>query len=115
MKLSRYKFTLPPELIATHPAPYRDESRLMVVHRDTGKIEHRVFKDLVKYFGAGDVFVMNNTRVFPARLYGNKEKTGARIEVFLLRELNESLRVRSASATSSISARTRTWRTSWPR
>ena len=68
MKLSRYKFTLPPELIATHPAPYRDESRLMVVHRDTGKIEHRVFKDLVKYFGAGDVFVMNNTRVFPARL-----------------------------------------------
>ena len=93
MKLSRYKFTLPPELIATHPAPYRDESRRMVVHRDTGKIEHRVFKDLVKYFGAGDVFVMNNTRVFPARLYGNKEKTGARIEVFLLRELNESLRL----------------------
>ena len=93
MKLSRYKFTLPPELIATRPTTYRDESRLMVVHRDTGKIEHKVFKDLIKYFGAGDVFVMNNTRVFPARLYGKKEKTGAQIEVFLLRELNESLRL----------------------
>ena len=93
MKLSRYKFTLPQELIATHPTTYRDESRLMVVHRDSGKIEHREFKDLIKYFGAGDVFVMNNTRVFPARLYGKKEKTGARIEVFLLRELNESLRL----------------------
>ena len=91
MKLSKFKFTLPPELIAKYPAPHRDESRMMVLHRKTGKIEHRVFKDLIHYFGAGDVFVMNNTRVFPARLYGNKEKTGARIEVFLLRELNKNL------------------------
>jgi S-adenosylmethionine:tRNA ribosyltransferase-isomerase len=93
MKLSKFKFNLPPELIATHPAPRRDESRLMVIHRDTGKIEHRIFKDLITYFGAGDVFVMNNTKVFPARLYGNKEKTGAKIEVFLLRELNQNLRL----------------------
>ena len=93
MKLSNFKFNLPPELIAAYPAPHRDESRLMVLHRNTGKIEHKVFKDLLKYFGAGDVFVMNNTRVFPARLYGNKEKTGAKIEVFLLRELNESMRL----------------------
>ena len=93
MKLSKFKFDLPSELIATHPAPYRDESRLMVIHRDTGKIEHRTFKDLIDYFGNGDVFVMNNTKVFPARLYGNKEKTGAKIEVFLLRELNQNLRL----------------------
>ncbi|MDR1332465.1 MAG: tRNA preQ1(34) S-adenosylmethionine ribosyltransferase-isomerase QueA [Tannerella sp.] len=93
MKLSKFKFNLPPELIATHPAPHRDESRLMVIHRDTGVIEHRIFKDLINYFGKGDVFVMNNTRVFPARLYGNKEKTGAKIEVFLLRELNPNLRL----------------------
>lgn len=93
MKLSKFKFDLPTELIATHPAPYRDESRLMVIHRDTGQIEHRIFKDLIDYFGDGDVFVMNNTKVFPARLYGNKEKTGAKIEVFLLRELNENLRL----------------------
>jgi S-adenosylmethionine:tRNA ribosyltransferase-isomerase len=93
MKLSKFKFNLPPELIATYPAPHRDESRLMVIHRDTGKIEHRIFKDLITYFGAGDVFVMNNTKVFPARLYGNKEKTGAKIEVFLLRELNPNLRL----------------------
>ena len=91
MKLSRFKFHLPPELIAKYPAPYRDESRLMILHRKTGKIEHKIFKDLLGYFGAGDVFVMNNTRVFPARLYGNKEKTGAKIEVFLLRELNPKL------------------------
>jgi S-adenosylmethionine:tRNA ribosyltransferase-isomerase len=91
MKLSKYKFTLPPELIAKYPAYHRDESRLMVLHRKTGKIEHRIFKDLIHYFGAGDVFVMNNTRVFPARLYGYKEKTGAKIEVFLLRELNKNL------------------------
>jgi S-adenosylmethionine:tRNA ribosyltransferase-isomerase len=93
MKLSKFKFNLPANLIAMHPAPHRDESRLMVVHRDTGKIEHKVFKDLIQYFKAGDVFVMNNTKVFPARLYGNKEKTGAKIEVFLLRELNPNLRL----------------------
>ncbi|MDR1779272.1 MAG: tRNA preQ1(34) S-adenosylmethionine ribosyltransferase-isomerase QueA [Tannerella sp.] len=93
MKLSKFKFVLPPELIAMHPAHYRDESRMMVIHRNTGKIEHREFKNLIEYFDAGDVFVMNNTRVFPARLYGNKEKTGAKIEVFLLRELNEKMRL----------------------
>ena len=93
MKLSKFKFTLPASLIARHPTRFRDESRLMVIHRNKGKIEHREFKDLIKYFGKGDVFIMNNTRVFPARLYGNKEKTGARIEVFLLRELNPELRL----------------------
>lgn len=93
MKLSKFKFNLPSELIATHPAPYRDESRLMVIHRDSGKIEHKIFKELIDYFDEGDVFVMNNTKVFPARLYGNKEKTGAKIEVFLLRELNQNLRL----------------------
>ena len=93
MKLSKFKFNLPQELIAIYPAPHRDESRLMVVHRDTGKFEHRCFKEMLDYFGKGDVFIFNNTRIFPARLYGNKEKTGARIEVFLLRELNEDLRL----------------------
>ena len=93
MKLSKFKFNLPSELIALHPAKNRDESRLMVVHRDTGGIEHREFKDILDYYGKGDVFIFNNTKVFPARLYGNKEKTGARIEVFLLRELNEDLRL----------------------
>ena len=88
MKLSKFKFNLPEELLAEHPAKERDESRLMVVHRDTGEIEHRVFKDVLEYFDDGDVMVMNDTKVFPARMYGNKEKTGARIEVFLLRELN---------------------------
>lgn len=92
MKLSKFKFDLPEELLAEHPAENRDESRMMVVHRDTGKIEHRMFKDVLEYFDEGDVFIMNDTKVFPARLYGNKEKTGAKIEVFLLRELNrESL------------------------
>ncbi|MCB0409789.1 MAG: tRNA preQ1(34) S-adenosylmethionine ribosyltransferase-isomerase QueA [Flavobacteriales bacterium] len=92
MKLSKFKFDLPAELLAEHPAPERDESRLMVVHRDTGEIEHRLFKDLIEYFDDGDLLIMNDTKVFPARMYGNKEKTGARIEVFLLRELNrESL------------------------
>ena len=91
MKLSKFKFTLPTELIAQYPAPHRDESRLMVLHRNTGKIEHKIFKDMMNYFGKGDVFIMNNTKVFPARLYGNKEKTGAQIEVFLLRELNPNL------------------------
>ena len=88
MKLSKFKFTLPDELLAEHPAKERDESRLMVVHKDTGEIEHRLFKDVLEYFDDGDVMVMNDTKVFPARMYGNKEKTGARIEVFLLRELN---------------------------
>ncbi len=89
MKLSQFKFRLPEELIAQYPAERRDESRMMVLHRKTGEIEHRVFKDILEYFNEGDVMVFNDTKVFPARLYGNKEKTGARIEVFLLRELNE--------------------------
>ena len=88
MKLSKFKFDLPPELLAEYPAPNRDESRLMVVNRKEGSIEHKTFKDIVNYLGEGDVLVMNDTKVFPARLYGNKEKTGAKIEVFLLRELN---------------------------
>lgn len=92
MKLSEFSFDLPEELIAEYPSENRDEARLMVLHRDSGKIEHRLFKDITDYFDEGDVMIMNNTRVFPARMYGNKEKTGAKIEVFLLRELNrESL------------------------
>jgi S-adenosylmethionine:tRNA ribosyltransferase-isomerase len=92
MKLSDFNFNLPEELIAEYPTDNRDEARLMVLHRDSGKIEHRLFKDITEYFSEGDVMIMNNTRVFPARMYGNKEKTGAKIEVFLLRELNrESL------------------------
>ncbi len=92
MKLSEFDFELPDELIANYPTENRDESRLMVVHRKTGEIEHRMFKDILEYFDDGDVMVRNNTKVFPARMYGNKEKTGAKIEVFLLRELNrESL------------------------
>lgn len=93
MKLSQFKFKLPEEKIALHPTKYRDESRLMVLHKRTGEIEHKVFKDVLNYFDDKDVFVFNDTKVFPARLYGNKEKTGARIEVFLLRELNEELRL----------------------
>lgn len=93
MKLSEFKFDLPQELIASHPARYRDESRLMVLHRDTQRIEHRMFKDILEYFHEGDVFVINDTKVFPARLYGQKEKTGAKIEVFLLRELNKQNRL----------------------
>lgn len=88
MKLSQFKFKLPEALIAQTPAIHRDECRLMVVHRKTGEIEHKEFKDVIQYFDDGDVMVFNDTKVFPARLYGNKEKTGARIEVFLLRELN---------------------------
>jgi S-adenosylmethionine:tRNA ribosyltransferase-isomerase len=92
MKLSDFSFDLPEELIAEYPSENRDEARLMVLHRDSGKIEHRLFKDIIDYFVDGDVMIMNNTKVFPARMYGNKEKTGAKIEVFLLRELNrESL------------------------
>lgn len=93
MKLSQFKFKLPEERIALYPAKYRDESRLMVVHKSTGEIEHRMFKDILDYFDDKDVFIFNDTKVFPARLYGNKEKTGARIEVFLLRELNEEFRL----------------------
>jgi len=93
MKLSQFKYTLPQDLIALYPSKNRDESRLMVVHRDTGEIEHKVFKDIVDYFRERDVLVFNNTKVFPARLYGNKEKTGAEIEVFLLRELNREQRL----------------------
>ena len=89
MKLSEFRFDLPANLMATHPAKNRDEARMMVIHRSTGKIEHRIFKDILEYFGDGDVMVLNDTKVFPARLYGNKEKTGAKIEVFLLRELNK--------------------------
>lgn len=92
MKLSEFSFDLPEELIAEYPSENRDEARLMVIHRKTGKIEHKLFKDVLSYFSDGDVMIRNNTRVFPARMYGNKEKTGAKIEVFLLRELNrESL------------------------
>jgi S-adenosylmethionine:tRNA ribosyltransferase-isomerase len=91
MKLSEFKFDLPNNLIALDPAENRDESRLMVVHKDTGKIEHKIFKDVVEYFSDGDVMVGNDTMVFPARLYGRKEKTGAKIEVFLLRELNAEM------------------------
>jgi S-adenosylmethionine:tRNA ribosyltransferase-isomerase len=93
MKLSQFKFDLPISLIAQHPAKQRDESRLMVVHRDTGKIEHLIFKDVMNFFDDKDVMIVNNTKVFPARLYGRKEKTGARIEVFLLRELSKPNRL----------------------
>ncbi|HJS00586.1 MAG TPA: tRNA preQ1(34) S-adenosylmethionine ribosyltransferase-isomerase QueA [Flavobacterium sp.] len=93
MKLSHFSFNLPEELLAEFPAENRDESRLMVVNRKTGTIEHKMFKDVIDYFDDGDVMVLNNTKVFPARLYGNKEKTGARIEVFLLRELNAEQRL----------------------
>ncbi len=89
MKLSQFKFKLPEDRIAQYPTQNRDESRLMVVHKKTGQIEHVIFKDILQYFDENDVFVFNDTRVFPARLYGNKEKTGAQIEVFLLRELRE--------------------------
>ncbi len=88
MKLSAFDFDLPQELIALHPSKNRDEARLMVLHRKTGEVEHRTFKDVLDYFDPFDVFIFNNTQVFPAKLHGNKEKTGARIEVFLLRELN---------------------------
>src|ERR1700739_2921443 len=93
MKLSQFKFNLPDSLIAHTPADARDESRLMVLHRDSGQIEHKIFKDVLDYFDDGDVMIINNTKVFPARMYGNKEKTGATIEVFLLRELNTESRL----------------------
>ena len=93
MKLSQFDYHLPPELIAQYPTDFRDESRLMVIHRDTGEIEHRMFRDILDYFDEGDVLVLNNTKVFPARLLGTKEKTGANIEVFLLRELDAQTRL----------------------
>ncbi|MDE6268710.1 MAG: tRNA preQ1(34) S-adenosylmethionine ribosyltransferase-isomerase QueA [Muribaculaceae bacterium] len=89
MKLSQFNFRLPSDLIALHPVEHRDECRLMVVNKTTGEISHHQFKEIINYFDEGDVMVFNDTKVFPARLYGNKEKTGACIEVFLLRELNE--------------------------
>src|SRR5256712_7675381 len=93
MKLSQFSFNLPESLIASTPSENRDESRLMVLHKDTGKIEHKIFKDVLSYFDDQDVMILNNTKVFPARMYGNKEKTGALIEVFLLRELNREMRL----------------------
>lgn len=93
MKLSNFKFDLPENLIAKKPSHFRDESRLMVLHKKTGEIEHVIFKDILRYFEKSDCFVFNNTKVFPARLYGSKEKTRAQIEVFLLRELNEGLKL----------------------
>ena len=92
MKLSQYGYDFTPEL-AQHPTVNRDDSRLLVLHRATGEIEHRIFKDILDYFDERDLFVFNDTKVFPARLYGNKEKTGAEIEIFLLRELNRELRL----------------------
>ncbi|MFC0876830.1 tRNA preQ1(34) S-adenosylmethionine ribosyltransferase-isomerase QueA [Saccharicrinis sp. FJH2] len=93
MKLSKFKYKLPTELIALHPAYNRDESRLLVLDKTTGKIEHKVFKEIINYFDDKDLLIFNDTKVFPARLYGNKEKTGAKIEVFLLRELNRENRL----------------------
>ncbi|WP_339755037.1 tRNA preQ1(34) S-adenosylmethionine ribosyltransferase-isomerase QueA [uncultured Winogradskyella sp.] len=93
MKLSHFSFNLPEELLAEHPAEHRDEARMMVLNREKQTIEHKLFKDVIDYFDEGDVMILNNTKVFPARLYGNKEKTGARIEVFLLRELNQDQRL----------------------
>ena len=93
MKLSHFQFELPDNLLAEYPSEHRDEARLMVINRKEGTIEHKHFKDVNDYFDEGDVMIFNNTKVFPARLYGNKEKTGARIEVFLLRELNAESRL----------------------
>jgi len=93
MKLSHFNFNLPSELLAEYPSEHRDEARLMVLNREAQTIEHKLFKDVIDYFDEGDVMMLNNTKVFPARMYGNKEKTGARIEVFLLRELNAENRL----------------------
>ncbi|MBK8053444.1 MAG: tRNA preQ1(34) S-adenosylmethionine ribosyltransferase-isomerase QueA [Saprospiraceae bacterium] len=92
-KLSQFKFDLPENLVAQYPSEERDQSRLMVVDRKTGKIEHKTFRDILDYFDDGDVMIFNNTKVFPARMYGKKEKTGAKIEVFLLRELNSDAKL----------------------
>ncbi len=93
MKLSQFNYNLNPDQIAKYPSKYRDESRLLVLNRKTGEIEHKMFKDILEYCNEEDIFIFNNTKVFPARLYGNKEKTGAEIEVFLLRELNREQRL----------------------
>ena len=93
MKLSQYGYEFAPEMLAKHPTENRDDSRLMVINRAKGTVEHRIFKDIIEYFDEKDLFVFNDTKVFPARLYGNKEKTGAEIEIFLLRELNRELRL----------------------
>ena len=93
MKTSDFNFHLPEHLLAEHPSEHRDEARLMVLDRKTQTIEHKLFKDVIDYFNEDDLFIFNNTKVFPARLYGNKEKTGAKIEVFLLRELDKETRV----------------------
>ncbi|MEE1098346.1 MAG: S-adenosylmethionine:tRNA ribosyltransferase-isomerase, partial [Alistipes sp.] len=93
MKLSQYGYEFSPEMLAKYPMENRDESRLLVLHRSTGEIEHKLFKNIIEYFDEKDLFVLNDTKVFPARLYGNKEKTGAEIEIFLLRELNHELRL----------------------
>ncbi|MDA9334606.1 tRNA preQ1(34) S-adenosylmethionine ribosyltransferase-isomerase QueA [Flavobacteriaceae bacterium] len=93
MKLSHFSFDLPDELLAEYPSEHRDESRLMVLNREKQTIQHKYFKDLIDYFDEDDVMILNDTKVFPARLFGNKEKTGARIEVFLLRELNSEQRL----------------------
>mgnify|MGYP001318478927 FL=1 len=93
LKLSHFDFNLPQELLATDPIINRDDSKMMVIHKDSGKIEHRMFKDILDYFEEDDVMILNNTKVIPARLYGNKEKTGAKIEVFLMRELNKESRL----------------------
>jgi S-adenosylmethionine:tRNA ribosyltransferase-isomerase len=93
MKLSQFNFELPPERIAQEPTRWRDEARLLVLHKDSGEMEHRLFKDIIDYFGKGDIFVLNDTKVFPARMYGKKEKTGADIMVLLLRELNREQRL----------------------
>jgi S-adenosylmethionine:tRNA ribosyltransferase-isomerase len=93
MKLSMFKFNLPKELLAEHPTKNREDARMMVVDRASGKISHKKFKDVINYFDDGDVMILNDTKVFPARMYGNKEKTGAKIEVFLLRELNAESRL----------------------
>src|SRR5437868_14995473 len=93
MKLSQFRFDLPLNLIAQNPTKRREDSRMMVVHRKTGELENKHFRDILEYFDDKDVFVVNNTKVFPARMYGRKEKTGAKIEVFLLRELNKPNRL----------------------
>ena len=93
MKLSQYGYSFSHEMLAKYPTDNRDDSRLMVINRAKGTIEHKTFKDVIDYFSADDIFIFNNTKVFPARLYGNKEKTGAEIEIFLLRELNREQRL----------------------
>jgi S-adenosylmethionine:tRNA ribosyltransferase-isomerase len=93
MKLSQFRFHLPSELISNQPSANRDDVGMMIIDRKKQTIEHGHFKDILNYFGDGDVFIINNTKVFPARLYGEKEKTGAKIEVFLLRELNRESRL----------------------